>query len=310
MDFDIAKHTIFCCISGSRAYNLHTETSDTDYKGCAIPPIEYFFGLKNFEQFEQQVNKGHPHDKTLFHLTKWVSLALNSNPTILETLFVEPEDIISCHKLFENNFLANREIFLSKLLHKSYLGFLQSQLHRIKNHYRWITNPIKEQPTRKAFNLPEQTKIDTNAIKVLEDLGYEFDSAVMQTIEREKNYRNALKDWNSFLDWKANRNPARAELETKYKYDTKFALHAVRLGLSCKEILLTGKVIVKRKEDREYLMDFREGRVPYEKFIETVEKLQKECNEALLVTSLPNEPNRNLAHSLCVKSIEKFLKEN
>ena len=46
MNFDIEEHPILKVLSGSHAYGLATPTSDFDYRGIAIPPIEYFHGMK------------------------------------------------------------------------------------------------------------------------------------------------------------------------------------------------------------------------------------------------------------------------
>jgi predicted nucleotidyltransferase len=44
------------CVSGSRAYNLHTETSDTDIKGVYILPKNQYFGLNYIPQISNKTN--------------------------------------------------------------------------------------------------------------------------------------------------------------------------------------------------------------------------------------------------------------
>jgi hypothetical protein len=49
----------------------------------------------------------------------------------------------------------------------------------------------------------------------------------------EKKYLSAMKQRESYETWKAERNAARAELESRHGYDTKLDMHLVRLaGLS------------------------------------------------------------------------------
>ena len=47
----LKDNTIFLSIVGSQSYGLSTPQSDVDYKGIAIPPIQYFTGFQN--RFEQ-----------------------------------------------------------------------------------------------------------------------------------------------------------------------------------------------------------------------------------------------------------------
>lgn len=95
------------------------------------------------------------------------------------------------------------------------------------------------------------------------------------------------KDWKSYWDWKKNRNPQRAELENKYGFDGKHASHLVRLMRMCKEILVTGNVIVKRPDAQE-LLDIRNGKFSYDELLEWAEKMDNELNDLYEKSSLPH----------------------
>lgn len=59
MHFNLESHTIYYARHGSHAYGLNVETSDEDFKGICIPPLEFELGfLHNFEQVEEMVSKG------------------------------------------------------------------------------------------------------------------------------------------------------------------------------------------------------------------------------------------------------------
>lgn len=65
----------------------------------------------------------------------------------------------------------------------------------------------------------------------------------------------------------------RPELVEKHGYDTKFAMHAMRLCLQGYEILDTGSLSVPiREPDRTLLIDIRHGRIGFEEFLEALDE--------------------------------------
>ena len=89
--------------------------------------------------------------------------------------------------------------------------------------------------------------------------------------------------------------------------NTKHAYHLVRLIRMCREILTTGKVLVKRP-DREELLTIRNGAWSYEQLIEFAEREDKELAELYLSTTvLPKTPDKEKLDQLCIKLVEKSL---
>lgn len=124
----------------------------------------------------------------------------------------------------------------------------------------------------------------------------------------EREYSAAKKEWDQFQNWKKTRNPVRAALEEKFGYDTKHALHLVRLIRMCREIISTGRVVVKRP-DREELLDIRRGLWTYDELIEFAEREEKEIDDLCSVSNvLPSRPNRKKLDDLCVSLVEKSLR--
>jgi predicted nucleotidyltransferase len=101
---------------------------------------------------------------------------------------------------------------------------------------------------------------------------------VVELIQRERAYYKAVNNYKSWLRWKTERNPARRELEVRSGFDTKHALHLVRLLRMGCEIMTTGQVIVKRP-DWEELLAIRNGEWSYEKVIEYSKEMQKKLDE-------------------------------
>lgn len=126
-------------------------------------------------------------------------------------------------------------------------------------------------------------------------------------MQREREYAGAKREWDQYQNWKKTRNPARAALEEKYGYDTKHAYHLVRLIRMCREILTTGKVLVKRP-DREELLTIRNGAWSYDQLIEFADREEKELNELYTTTTiLPKMPDREKLDALCIRLVERSL---
>ena len=59
----------------------------------------------------------------------------------------------------------------------------------------------------------------------------------------------------------------RPELEQMYGFDTKYAMHAARLGFQCLELMETDQLALPIEgEPRQWLLDVRHGRVPFDEW--------------------------------------------
>ena len=310
----LQSSTIFLCVHGSRAYGLATETSDVDIKGIAVPPKEYFLGfLKRFEQAESKSP-----DMTIYDVRKFFQLAADCNPNIIELLWGADEDIIYISEW--GGYIRHfRDNFLSKKAKYTFSGYAIAQLKRIKTHRKWLLSPPDHKPSRGEFGLPETSLIDAGVMgamvainakksdeETLEYVRQEWGSDVMLVYQRERSYANTSRNWQQYENWKVNRNPARAEIEAKFGYDCKHAMHLVRLMRMCREILTTGQVIVKRP-DREELLAIRNGTWTYDALIEWAEKQDGEMNGLVEESSLPKSPDRAYLDILCRTIVEGML---
>lgn len=195
MNFDLKNNTIFLVLSGSRAYGLETEESDYDYRGIAIAPLKSYIGFTHFEQVvdkkEKQLYKQFPDhvvkdaDIAVTELIKFTRLALQSNPSIIETLFTDPRHYLIKHPVMDR-LLAVKESFLSQRATYRYCGYAVSQLENLKRHKRWLENPITDPPKRSSFGLPENISVAKDQI-----------GAANALIERE--VRNIMLD-DTFMD--------------------------------------------------------------------------------------------------------------
>lgn len=127
-------------------------------------------------------------------------------------------------------------------------------------------------------------------------------------VMREKRYNSAMRDWDSYQNWKKNRNEKRQVLEAKHGYDTKHAMHLVRLMRMGMEILETGQVHVYRP-DREELLAIRNGAWEYDKLVEYAAKCDQDLADLYKVSKLRKQPRRELIDDLCVNLVKDYVSE-
>lgn len=128
---------LFEAISGSRAFGLATENSDTDIRGVYYLPKDDFFGLNYIPQISNETN-----DITYYEIGRFVELLQKNNPNILEVL-TSPEDcILYKHPLMD---LLKPEDFLSKLCKDTFAGYAVSQIKKAKGLNKKILNPVDKE---------------------------------------------------------------------------------------------------------------------------------------------------------------------
>lgn len=78
----------------------------------------------------------------------------------------------------------------------------------------------------------------------------------------------------------------RPEYESVFGYDTKAAMHCLRLYLECIELMRLGTITLPRPE-REFLIEARSGNWTLERFLSEAEGLRREAEDAAQKSSLP-----------------------
>lgn len=120
---------------------------------------------------------------------------------------------------------------------------------------------------------------------------------LVAALNAEKKYRGAMKHWESFQSWKNERNPARAALERAYGYDTKHAMHLIRLMRMGLEVLDCGELHV-RRADADELGAIRDGAMPFDDLLASASQLQDAMTLAAAKTTLPDDIDRALVDAL------------
>ena len=327
-------------VAGSILYGTNTPKSDKDVRGVFIPSEPYFLGFLNrTEQFEDKQN-----DIVFHDIRKFLKLALDNNPNIIEYLFI-PQNLYSTITKEWEIILSHAKYFLSTKCRYTFMGYAHSQLNRIKGHRSWLLNPPKKKPERLDFGLignrSNLTKTEIGAFNelialYLEQIGqyHELKNGleemnechtyrsivknstnvdytairniapisenILHELEKEKAYRQSMRYWKQYNNWKKTRNPERAKLEKLYGYDVKHAMHLYRLGYQCEELLTKGKITFPL-QSKDHLLDIRNGAYRYEQVIEDFEKMEAKMETLYEKSILPKKPNRKKIDELCIK---------
>ena len=151
----LKDRTIFLTQHGSRAYGTSLPTSDTDYKGVAVPPRVYFTG---FTQKFEQAESGEPDDLVVYELRKFMALARDCNPNIIEVLWTDPSNHVMMTQA-GRMLVDARDMFISKKARHTFSGYAMAQMKRINIHYKWLKNPPLAPPRREDFGLRPENEM-------------------------------------------------------------------------------------------------------------------------------------------------------
>ena len=138
-DFSLNGRTLLLTTAGSRAYGMHTETSDLDVKGVFVPPLKYYFGTKRVEQIDDKaqihevfkqyltpelllVADTNGMEGTVFEIHRFLELASGANPNILDILFCRDDDVIFSTP-YGRHLREIRQKFLTKKCLQTFVGY-------------------------------------------------------------------------------------------------------------------------------------------------------------------------------------------
>lgn len=197
MLFDVDANTLFLTVTGSHAYGMARATSDVDVRGvCLPPPSVRESPFKHFEQFypseqvgpwgpvvaQQAVAKLQEHptagasyrhfsgalDLCIYSFSKFLHLAANANPNVLELLFVDDREVLFSDPRWDK-LREHRDLFLTRKCKHTYLGYAQAQLKRILTHREWLLHPPTKEPLRADFGLPEESVLPADVRNLIDE---------------------------------------------------------------------------------------------------------------------------------------------
>ena len=186
---------------GSHSYGINTSSSDEDYKGIFVAGKEYYLGLKNIEQKDKGWNEDSTYfpmlngvkDLVFYELRKYLMLAKNANPNILELLFESPEFYQHIHPVGQK-LLDRRELFLSKKIRYSYSGYAYAQIRKIKSHRKWLLDPPTKKPVAEDYGLTESSALDKSEEKAFITFLWMLIKDRIEYVEEQQELYNLISD--------------------------------------------------------------------------------------------------------------------
>lgn len=294
------KGLMMACYAGSHLYGTTTEHSDIDIRGVCLPPESALIGLDSFEQFQPKTIAAREwsgahlgvesDDLAIYSLGKFLRLALDSNPNIVELLYA-PHDAMLFHSKWWAQVLEKRSLLVSQRVVHTFAGYATGQLVRIRRHKDWLDHP------------PEQPDPADFGIVIREGGQHDW------TDRNQYNaYQSRLKNWQNYTKWRTNRNPARAELERKFGYDTKHAAHLYRLVMEANELLKTGHLTLPLDDDRRRLfMDVLGGKFSYESVVNFGSAEVEGLARFVEGSPLPAHPDRKAINAFLIETHYRWL---
>lgn len=336
---------IFECISGSRAYGLATATSDTDIRGVFILPKELFYSLNYVDQINNETNdivyyelnkfaslcaKNNPN--ILEPLNTPEDCILYKNPLFDK---FKVEDYLSklCHQSFAN--YAFTQIKKARGLEKKIVNPIEKQRKTVLdfctiyldgktldlksflenfNLKQEFCSLTKLPHLRDSFNLFYDENSNYSGIIRSENsnevstslVPKEAKSMAFLYFNREA-YSSYCKQHKEYWDWVGKRNEVRYESTISHgkNYDAKNIMHTFRLLKMAKEIAVDGELNV-RRNDREFLLDIKDGKFEYDDLVKQAEDLKNELDELYTKSKLMEMPDLNKINKLVFEIRENF----
>jgi hypothetical protein len=127
-------------------------------------------------------------------------------------------------------------------------------------------------------------------------------------VYNESGFKDHCKKYKEYKDWEKNRNPRRYESNLNKNYDSKNMYHSIRLVRMGKEIAQGNGIILDRREagDRDFIMDVRHHKFEYDELMEIITKEEKELNDAIAKSALPNEIDVNVVNDILIDIRKRY----
>ena len=293
---------LFLCLGGSHSYGTNVEDSDVDIRGVALDTADDILGISNFEQFVNAET-----DTVIYSFTKFLKLASECNPNVVEMLFCKPEHYFYITPLGQF-ILDNKFIFLSQKARYTFGGYARAQLNRLENFLarnageiltaEQVQTHIKNSVDNAREQFEDRYGINRGDVETFVDKDKEGVESIYTNINFKHVKLSCVKEMVDGMtqvlkDYEKSAGPRNTKKDDLHL--NKHMMHLVRLYLMAIEIFETNNLHTYREKDHDLLMSIRrgnfrtaEGGVKPE-FYSMLSDLEKKLDESFAKTTLPKK---------------------
>lgn len=279
---------------GSVAHGMYVPKTDPDsiddkdVMGVYVGQVEHYLGFGRGDVKEKWEGA---YDCVFYELRKFVSLLLNCNPNVLSLLWLKENSLIYAH-MAGIRLRQNRDIFVTKKAYHSFNGYAYGQFKRMTH---------MNQETLADINNRKTDLLARGCSEVDGELALPS-GADAELIESRKQYDEIRGKY-----YKGYMGNKRRQLVERFGYDCKNAAHLIRILRMGIEFLTEGTLYVER-EDKQELMNIKQGLWSLEDVKTEAERLFSLAQEAYVRSPLPPEPDRQRAERLVVEIVSDYHK--
>jgi len=308
---------LFLTKSGSQLYGTNTPESDTDYLGVFIAKPEYHLGFKTIEEVDLSEvvkdssgkNTKEALDCKVYELKKFLKLAMENNPNLIEILYsyTNSETVVFNTPEFEE-FQNKSELFINQRVFHSFMGYAKSQLKKGKNKAVNYKDLISFQKTLEEFLQSHDNNMTLGEVQHYNEFApfkhlFKKDGVVVSNLSFPRNL--FIKKANKMMKEKIATSSHRAAQWKAIGYDAKFFMHLFRLLEEGRDLIVNKKlkfplenvVELKRIRNLEFTLEELEDRMEVE--FANFEKLQD------VVKELPKTANLNELEKMFMELLKK-----
>jgi len=174
---------------------------------------------------------------------------------------------------------------------KSITDFIEYRKKRFKfAKFKGIVHPEKDSNQLRLSSIPKIP--EESQWYDIEQLGFMYYNL--------EGYETYLKDYREYQEWVKKRNPERYKNNLGQKYDVKNLAHCARLLTMCKEIGEGKGIILKRIEDKEFLLNIKLGKVNYNDILDYTENIISLLPDLYKNSSLRENPDFNHLNNILI----------
>lgn len=337
---------IFEVITGSRAYNLATDISDTDFRGVFVLPRNLFYSLDYIPQVSNETN-----DIVYYELRRFVELLSKNNPNIIEMLATPVHCVVYRHEIMDYIKFGD---FISRLCEQTFANYAFTQIKKAHGLDKKILNPLdKIRKTVTDFCYVYQGKAAIPLHQFLSESGYQQEKIGLSSISHLKNsynlfysetpqlykgivssqeandvntsnipetempvallyfnkeaYSTYCKQYKEYWEWVEKRNEARYQSTISHG-----KRYDAKNMMHVFRLLLMAKEIAQDgkinvwRSDREFLLDIKQGKYEYDELILMADKLRADLPAQFAKSNLPEKPDENLVNSILIAMRENY----